>query len=141
MQRSSWHSPRGVVIAAAALMIAQVALAHHSFVMFDRTRQLSRRATVKELEWTNPHCWLHVWIADDRGGVREWRLEAGPPGMLTRTGWSSHLVKPGEPVTVTFYPMKDGSAAGDIIKVVLPDGRVMGPGGAPGPPPAKSAHN
>jgi hypothetical protein len=121
-----------------SMLIAQAALAHHSFAMFDRTQKLSAQATVKEVEWTNPHCWLHLWVTDSKGAQQELRLEAGSPGMLARTGWKSTLLKPGDAVTVMYYPTKDASSAGDLISVVLPNGRLMGPGGNPGPPPAKS---
>lgn len=128
------------MLALAVLFAAQSALTHHSFAMFDRTREISKEAIVKELQWTNPHVWLQVLIADDKGGTQEWSMEAGAPGMLARTGWKSNTLKPGDNITIVFNPMKDGTAVGSLVRVILSDGRVMGPGGPPGPPPPKSAN-
>ena len=55
-------------------------------------------------------------------------------GMLARTGWKSSTVKPNDKVTVLMNPLKSGAASGRLLKVTLPDGRVMGPGGSAPPP-------
>jgi hypothetical protein len=31
------------------------ALAHHSFDMFDMSKQITLTGTIKEFQWTNPH--------------------------------------------------------------------------------------
>jgi hypothetical protein len=126
-----------IVVALAASWAVLPAFAHHSFAMFDRSKEVSKDATVKELQWTNPHVWLQVFIADDKGKPQEWSLQAGAPGMLARNGWKSRTLKPGDKVAVVFNPMKNGKLVGDLVRVVLPDGRVLGPGGPPGPPPPK----
>jgi hypothetical protein len=108
--------------------------------MFDRSKEVSKDATVKELQWTNPHVWLQVFIADDKGTPHEWSLQAGATGMLARNGWKSGTVRPGDKIAVVFYPMKNGKFVGDLVRVILPDGRVLGPGGPPGPPPPKPAN-
>ena len=48
-------------------LLAGQALAHHSFAMFDADKMITKTGTVKELEWTNPHVWLHIMAADDTG--------------------------------------------------------------------------
>ena len=44
----------------AASLFAVPALAHHSFAMFDQNKVNTMTGTVKQLEWVNPHAWLHV---------------------------------------------------------------------------------
>jgi hypothetical protein len=38
-------------------------------------------------------------------------------------GMHANSVKPGDVVTVTFHPMKDGSRGGQFIQAKLPDGK------------------
>ena len=53
---------RPTVIAAllGCAALAPVALAHHSFAMFDQAKQVSLKGTVTEFQWTNPHIWIQV---------------------------------------------------------------------------------
>lgn len=129
--------PRQLILLCASLAVASAAWAHHSFAMFDLEKQVTVEGTVKEFQWTNPHCWLQVMVPDGKGGTQEWSFEMGAMGMLARTGWKSTTVKPNDKVTVLMNPLKSGAPSGRLLKVTLPDGRVMGPGGnAPPPKPA-----
>jgi len=116
-------------VAAAGLMAALFggpALAHHSFAMFDADKTVDLTGTVKEFQWTNPHSWLQVMVTDEKGQTAEWSLEMGAPGGLARTGWRPKTVVPGDKVTVSIHPLKDGSAGGQLLTVVLPNGTKMG---------------
>jgi hypothetical protein len=110
---------------AAALFVAP-ALAHHSFAMFDADKTVEMQGTVKEFQWTNPHSWLQVMVKDASGQEKEWSLEMGSPGGLARSGWRPKTVVPGDKVTVTAHPLKDGSPGGQLLTVVLPNGTKMG---------------
>jgi hypothetical protein len=114
--------------------IAGSAWGHHSFAMFDLEKQVTVEGTVKEFQWTNPHCWLQVMVPDGKGDTQEWSFEMGAMGMLARTGWKSSTVKPNDKVTVLMNPLKSGAPSGRLLQVTLPDGRVMGPGGSAPPP-------
>ena len=128
---------RKLFVLGASLAVAGAAWAHHSFAMFDLEKEVTVEGTVKEFQWTNPHCWLQVMVPDGKGGVKEWSFEMGAMGMLARTGWKSSTLKPNDKVTVVMNPLKSGGPSGRLLKVTLPDGRVMGPGGnAPPPKPA-----
>ena len=80
--------------------VSPVALAHHSFAMFDLARVVTVEAVVKEVQYTNPHVWIQIMVPDDKGGETEWSIEAGAPGMMTRAGWKSSTLKPGDKVTL-----------------------------------------
>jgi len=45
------------------------------------------------------------------------------------------MLKQGDKVTVVLNPLKNGEPSGRLVRVTLPNGRVMGPGGPPPPPP------
>lgn len=110
----------------AAGLFAVPALAHHSFAMFDAETTLVLEGTVVEFQWTNPHSWLQVEVTDDAGETVEWSLEMGSPGGLARSGWRPRTVVPGNQVTVSVHPLRDGEPGGQILTVTLPDGTVMG---------------
>ena len=116
-----------VVFAAGAALcaIALPAASHHSNAMFDATKTVEMAGTVKDFQWTNPHSWLLVTVADGQGKTTEWLLELGSPGALARTGWRPKTAVPGDKVTVTHHPLKDGNPGGQLLTVVLPNGKTM----------------
>jgi hypothetical protein len=116
-----------LLILAGLLCAAAPALAHHSAAMFDDTKVLEKKATVKELQWANPHVWLQVVVVDEKGTKTEWSLEGGSPNTLSRQGWRATTFKPGDTVTVRFNPMKDGTAAGQFVGAKFEsDGKTIG---------------
>src|SRR3990167_7690112 len=115
-------------IAGLALTIAAPVLAHHSFAMFDNTRSITLHGTVTKFQWTNPHAYLEV-DADQAGGkTRHYTLEMTSINMMSRGGWTSRTIKPGDVVTVIAAPLRDGQPGGLVLEVTLPDGRTMLPG-------------
>ncbi len=119
-----------VSLGAAAIAAMTVpALAHHSFAMFDAEKTITMDGVVKEFEWTNPHVWLRVMVNDQGGMARQWALEMGAPGQQSRIGWKPDSLKPGDKVTVTIHPLKDGSRGGQFMSAVLPNGQTLGDGG------------
>ena len=111
---------------AAALILGGAAYAHHSFAMFDADKTVELKGTVKEFQWTNPHSWLQVVVADETGREVEWSLEMGSPGALARNGWRPRTVVPGDEISFSIHPLKDGSSGGQFLSATLPDGTVMG---------------
>ena len=110
--------------------LAAPALAHHSFSMFDADKTVTMTGTVKEFEWTNPHSWLRIMVEDQATGkAMQWALEMGSPIQQQRVGWKPDSVKPGDKVTVTIHPLKDGSRGGQFITAMLPNGSMLGNGG------------
>ena len=53
------------------LMLAAIpGSAHHSFVMFDTTKQTTLTGTVTAFQWTNPHSYIEMDVTDETGAVR-----------------------------------------------------------------------
>lgn len=112
-----------VAIIAAASFSAPAG-AHHSFAMFDATKNVTLQGTVKEFEWTNPHSWLRVNVTDEKTGKTVlWALELSSPARLTTMGMHADSVHPGDKVSVTFHPMRDGTRGGQFIQAELPGGK------------------
>lgn len=130
------------VLVGTMMASSQTASAHHSFAMFDMSKQVTLKGTVRTWEWSNPHTWLWVYVtevdgkpvADKDGQPVVWGLEGTAPGELARQGtWSSKSLKPGDKITVTARPLKDGRSGGSMGKITFEDGRTLGGGGgAPG---------
>ncbi len=114
------------LIAVAATVFTVPAFAHHSFAMFDAEKTITVQGTVKEFEWTNPHSWLRVTVNDAKTGKPAlWALELGSPARLTTMGMHANSVRPGDSVSVTFHPMKDGTRGGQFIQATLPGGKAI----------------
>jgi hypothetical protein len=56
---------------------------------------------------------------DDGSAVQDWALETTSPGVLTRAGWTRQSIKPGDKVSVTLSPLRDGSHGGSLNSVTL----------------------
>jgi hypothetical protein len=119
----------------AATAIGAPALAHHSFSMFDQEKIVKLDGTVKELEWTNPHCWLRVMVEDETTHqLKQWSIEMASTGQQSRIGWTPTVVKPGDKVTVEINPLRDGTRGGTMLLITLADGTKLGHGGQRGNP-------
>lgn len=111
---------------AATALLAGSALAHHSPIVFDRTKQVTLTGTVTEFRWGNPHSWIHIDVADADGKVSNWGIEMDPASHLARDGWRSSTLKTGDEITVVVYPLRNDEKGGQYISVTLPDGKKLG---------------
>ena len=119
--------PVSALIAAAGLALAAPASAHHSYAAFDRSKTVTVAGTVKAWEWTNPHTWLTVVVPDPKkkGAVLSVALEGSAPATLRAKGWSRLMLKPGDKVSLTMNPRRDGTVGGTLVSLTLPDGKVL----------------
>ena len=124
---------RSALIVAMLVGTGATAAAHHSFAAFDRKKEVTFTGVVKEVQWNNPHTWIQVIVTDGKGKQTEWGFECGSPNMMVRTGWKRTTLKSGDKVTVVGNPLHDGRPNAILVRITLPDGRVLGPGDAPPP--------
>ena len=97
----------GAVVGAVALA-AGTAQAHHSFAMFDMTKEVTVSGTVRQFQWTNPHAYIQVVAKDAEGRDVEWSMEMGAPMYLYARGWRPGSLKAGTRITVTLNPLRNG---------------------------------
>ena len=114
-----------VLLTAGTSFSSGVALAHHSFAMFDQERTVEIKGTVKDYQWTQPHVWLDVMVMNKQGKLERWGIENQSPAILFERGWRIQSLKVGDKVTVQLHPMKDGTNGGVVMRVTLPDGKVL----------------
>ncbi|MXO71973.1 DUF6152 family protein [Alteraurantiacibacter buctensis] len=105
-------------------MMAVPSAAHHSFAMFDGEREIELAGTVREFQWANPHTWVQLDVTAN-GRSTMWSIEGRSPNVLARRGWNRLTLRPGDRVTLTVHPLKDGRPGGAIISVRFADGRVL----------------
>jgi hypothetical protein len=111
----------GIAIA----MFSAPALAHHSFAMFDGETYVTLEGSVKEFQWTYPHAWILMMVADEDGQEQQWALELPSPGGLARNGWLPKSLTPGMEIVALAHPLKNGEPGGSALTVTLPDGTVL----------------
>jgi hypothetical protein len=108
--------------------------AHHSFSVFDMQTNKELEGEVIEFQWTNPHTWTWIDVANADGSKTRWGLEGMSPNYLGRRGWSKNTFKPGDKIKVVLWPLKSGEPGGTLQRATLPDGSEVvnfgrGPGG------------
>jgi hypothetical protein len=110
--------------------VAGLAMAHHSYSAFDVTKQTTITGTVKKFDWSNPHTWAWIDVTNEQGVVETWGVEGMSPNYLARRGWTRTTLKPGDKISVTLRPMKDGEKGGMWVTAKRPNGEVLQMGGA-----------
>lgn len=114
----TWVLPIALAGFAAAAVPAN---AHHSFVMFDKHKELTLNGTVKEFENTNPHAVIVLETADGK----DWIIQSESPLVLDKVGIDDSTLSVGEKVTILVHPIKNGSPEGSLISLTTDDGMVM----------------
>ena len=117
----------GITAGALVLLVAGSAVAHHSPVMFDRTKKVTIVGTVKEFAWTNPHASIQLDVPNAQGVNEVWGVEMNSPNNLVKQGWKSNIVKFGDKVSVVINPLRSaGEHGGIFVSIKLPNGAVLG---------------
>lgn len=102
------------------------AFAHHSFGRYDMTKKATIEGVVIRYEWSNPHCWLFVDVADADGKPVTHGFEMSSVGEMVRRGWAKTSLKAGDKVKVDYHPVRDGRPAGLLMSAYGADGKLIG---------------
>ena len=112
-------------------LLSLPALAHHSFdAEYDSSKTMTITGFVTKVDWVNPHAFVYLDSKDDKGVVRSFRVEMGPPYALARSGWKKDTIKVGDKITIENAALaKDGTnTAGSLptTAMILASGQKMG---------------
>ena len=111
-------------VLALALGIAVVATgaeAHHSFSMFDQTKELPiKDAKVTQFRRTNPHSFI---LVEKDGQI--YVMECNSINLMTKGGWKFSTLKAGDKVDLIYYPLRNGKPGGMLKTVKLPNGKTL----------------
>jgi uncharacterized protein DUF6152 len=113
-------------IAAGVLIVALPLFAHHGAASFDTGKKLTLKGTVVEWFWANPHCFLRFDVKDENGQTVQWVVELQSGPNIVPLGYTKQTFKPGDEVTVTLEPVRNGRPLGRLLTVVLPNGKKLG---------------
>jgi hypothetical protein len=113
-----------LLVGAALVAMGGVALAHHSFAMFDQEHPIELTGVVKDWKYTAPHAFIILDVKDTDGASQVWSLEGGAPSGLIRDGWTSKTLKAGDEITLKVDPLRSGAPGGswNVSKVKFKSG-------------------
>ena len=118
---------RVLLVGLVASLWTSVAIAHHSFAMFDRSVEKVITGKVVRWQFNSPHSWLYINVRNPDGTETLWSFEgSAPPQLLTR-GVTGTSFEPGSTITLSYCPMKDGRPAGGLGWVRLANGTYLNP--------------
>jgi hypothetical protein len=110
------------IMAGLMSLSAATAVAHHSFsAEFDVGRPVELTGTVRDIEWTNPHAWLHLDVAGANGAAEVWAVELLGVNALARSGLSPRNLKAGDRLTITGFGARDGTNTANASSVTRTD--------------------
>ena len=120
-----------VMLAVLGLGAVLPAFAHHSFALFDHQNRVTVAGTVVKFDWTNPHVFIQLEVADGTA-TKHYTVECASPNVLTRVGWKFNDIRQGDKVTLLINPLRNGQPGGMLEKATLADGRELSDGNPPG---------
>jgi hypothetical protein len=103
------------------------AFAHHSLAAeYDDKRPVTLKGTVVKFDWTNPHVFVSLDVADVT-----WAVEFPSRIELKRDGWTQESIHIGDVVTIDASLARDGSKAANAKVVILAGGKRLKAAPAP----------
>jgi hypothetical protein len=121
-----------LAVAGAGLLLGVLpAWAHHAFqAEFDSTKPVKLTGKVTDMEWINPHSWIHIDVTNPDGTVTNWMVECGSPNIMLRRGFSKRSLEKGTVLTIQGYQAKNGTNRANGSSVTFQDGKKLFVGGS-----------
>ncbi len=111
---------RGLTIAA---LTAAVALAHHSFAMYDQTKTLTQTGVLHQFVAQANHAEIHYYVVgadgklvkDKDGKNVDWGVEMAGAAAVAQQGITADAFPPGTIFSLKMNPLRDGSNFGSRV--------------------------
>jgi hypothetical protein len=115
--------------AALAVLAAAQVSAHHGAGVFDAEKKVTVEGAVTDFQFVNPHVLVYLNVKGSDGKEVNWGGELTSPNRLARDAravkWHKSILKPGDRITVTGHPARNGAPMMDILKIVDGQGTVL----------------
>lgn len=95
------------------------AFAHHSDAGAYAEHPITVEAVVVELRLINPHTLISIDVKGVDGQIVRWQIETGSVAQLARRGWNKDTLKPGDKITVTGLPARNGDPMLGDVSITL----------------------
>ena len=106
-------------------VLASAVDAHHSVAgQFDVSKTATLEGIISDVEWINPHIYIHLDVENQAGDIERWRLESVPPSYLRKTRITRDmLMGGGETVTIDVLLPHDETPLLGFVRIIhYPDG-------------------
>jgi len=117
----------GSIVVGASLLLSGSLHAHHSLAgVYDIRGEGTVSGVLKKVAFTNPHGSMTLAVTNADGSTTEWLMTTGSANTLANLGFGTggpNTVKAGDPVTITYFPARNGKPLGFIRSIVLADQR------------------
>ena len=117
----------GSIVVSASLLVSGSLLAHHSLAgVYDIRGEGKVSGVLTKVAFTNPHGSMTLEVTNADGSTTEWLMTTGSANTLANLGFGTggpNTVKAGDPVTITYFPARNGKPLGFIRSIVLADQR------------------
>ena len=124
---------RIISIAAAILSLPAAVIAHHNAASHYLVDQIiTVKGSVTEFRLINPHVRIYFDVKTDDGEIQKWLGEGNASSVLRRRGWTDDHLKPGDVITISGSPTRDGGYKIDWESIVLEDGTELRGGNTKG---------
>ena len=114
---------------AAAVLAAAPAFAHHGAGVFEPEKKVTVSGKVTDFQFVNPHVLVYMTVKGSDGKDVQWGGELTSPNRLARderaVKWHKEIIKPGDSITMTGHPARNGAPMMDILKIVDAQGTVL----------------
>lgn len=101
--------------------------AHHSLAgVYDIRGNGEVSGVLTKVAFTNPHGAMQIAVTNPDGTTTEWTMTTGSANTLANLGFGSggpNTVKPGDEVTIKYFPARNGKPLGFIRSITLADKR------------------
>ncbi len=117
-----------IAVLAASLANVPPAAAHHALdAMYDTATEVETLATLRKVDWINPHAWMRFEVQFSNGHI-EGNVLVETVGIsgLRQMGISRDSLKIGDKYKIYLYPSRDGSATAFMTRLVATTGAMLG---------------
>lgn len=112
-----------------AAFAAAPAFAHHGAALYEPEKSINLAGTVVEFQFVNPHVLVYFDVKGADGKDVKWGGELTSPNRLARMGgpvkWHKEILKPGDKITLTGRPARNGAPAMIITQIVDAQGQAL----------------